>query len=135
MNKFNVVIVINKDKDKLLMCHRSTAPYHNLYNLVGSKVEHFETDEEAAYRELYEETNVSRKDINLVHLMNFEYIIMNTEIQVFYGILYNDVKLIEEKHKLYWIGLDNDFFDSNVFAGEGNIGHMLIQLHLMKVIK
>lgn len=67
--------------------------------------------------------------------MNFEYIIMNTEIQVFYGILYNDVKLIEEKHKLYWIGLDNDFFDSNVFAGEGNIGHMLIQLHLMKVIK
>ncbi len=134
MKKFNVVIVINAKKDEVLMCHRTKNPYLNLYNLVGGKVEALESNEEAAYRELYEESNISRNDIKLVHLMNFQYLVNSTEIQVFYGILENDVKLIDEKHKLYWISLDNDFFDSKTFAGEGNIGHMIMQLQLMNVI-
>jgi 8-oxo-dGTP diphosphatase len=42
--KYNVIIVFNKDFDKLLMCYRRKEPFKGLYNLVGGK---FEKDERA----------------------------------------------------------------------------------------
>ena len=35
--------------------------------------------------------------------------------------------LIEEVNKLYWIDKNENFFDIDKYAGEGNIGHMLKQ--------
>jgi 8-oxo-dGTP diphosphatase len=44
---------------------------------------------------------------------------------VYAGMLLHEVALIEEKNKLFWLDLNEDFFDFRRFAGEGNIGHMV----------
>ncbi|MEH7669972.1 NUDIX domain-containing protein [Bacillus sp. JJ689] len=59
MQGYNVLMVYNKDMDKLLMCERLKNPYKGLNNLVGGKIENGESGIEAAYRELLEETNIS----------------------------------------------------------------------------
>ena len=125
MNKLNVIIVYNKEKNKVLMCNREKEPYKGKLNLVGGKVEKNEIDLDAAYRELYEETGISKEDINLIHIMKFEYEKPNFRLDVYAGQLKKNINLVEELNKLYWIDLKENFFDENRFAGEGNIGHML----------
>ena len=49
-----------------------------------------------------------------------------------YGKLNKDVELIEEVNKLYWIDKNDDFFDIEKYAGEGNIGHILYHAELYK---
>ena len=126
MKKLNVILVYNNKQDKILMCKREKEPYKGKYNLVGGKVESGEDELEAAYRELVEETGISREDITLIHLMNFEYKIDDIELEVYIGKLEKEVELVEEVNKLYWIDKSENFFDYEKYAGEGNIGHMLL---------
>lgn len=130
--KMNVIIVYNYEEDKILMCLRSKNPYKGLYNLVGGKIEQGEEGIDSAYRELEEETGITKEDIVLTHLMDFEYHMSNIELQVYAGKLNKKVSLIEEVNKLYWVNADEDFFDMNKYAGEGNIGHMVEQVKLYK---
>lgn len=71
MKKLNVIIVYNKEESKILMCKRAKDPYKGKYNLVGGKVEQGENEMHAAYRELQEETGITKEDIELTHLMIF----------------------------------------------------------------
>ena len=64
MRKFNLIVVFNEDLTKTLFCIRAKEPYKGLYNFVGGKVERNESNDDAAYRELYEETGISTKKIN-----------------------------------------------------------------------
>ena len=132
MKKVNVILVYNNTQDKILMCKREKDPYKGKFNLVGGKVEQNEDELNAAYRELQEETGITRKDINLTHIMNFQYKISDLELEVFAGILNKNVDLIEEANKLYWMDKEENFFDLDKFAGEGNIGHMLQQAEIYK---
>lgn len=132
MKKLNLILVYNKNDDKILMCKREKNPYKGKFNLVGGKVEKNENELQAAYRELQEETGITNKDITLNHIMNFQYIISDTELQLYAGKLNKDVTLIEEVNKLYWIDKNENFFDLEKFAGEGNIGHMLQQAEIYK---
>lgn len=125
MKKLNVILVYNMDKNKILMCKREKEPYKGKLNLVGGKVEADEDELSAAYRELNEETGIKFEDINLVHIINFQYILDDFELEVYAGKLNKDVDLIEEVNKLYWIDIKENFFDINRFAGYGNIGHMV----------
>lgn len=132
MKKVNVILVYNKSEDKILMCKREKDPYKGKLNLVGGKVEKDESELEAAYRELKEETGITNKDISLAHIMNFQYKISDLELEVYAGKLNKDVKLVEEINKLYWIDKNDNFFDINKYAGEGNIGHMVQELEIYK---
>lgn len=132
MKKLNVIIVYNKNEYKILMCKRAKDPYKGKLNLVGGKVEANESELDAAYRELEEETGITNKDIQLTHIMNFQYIITDMELEVYYGKLNKDVKVVEELNKLFWIDKDSNFFDIEKYAGEGNIGHMVKQVELYK---
>lgn len=127
MQRMNVIAVFNKDLTKTLMCKRKKEPYKNLYNFVGGKIEKDNSVEEA-YRELKEETNITKKDIDIVHLMDIFYYKSDIELEIYYGVLKNEVNLIEEVNKLKWIDMKENFFDYNKFAGEGNIGHIMIQI-------
>ncbi|MDR3208579.1 MAG: NUDIX domain-containing protein [Rickettsiales bacterium] len=82
------------------MCLRSKEPYKGLYNLNGGKIEHNEDDLESAYRELLEETGISKDDIKLTHFMNINYLMSGNELQVYVGKLNKTVELQEEKNKL-----------------------------------
>lgn len=132
LKKYNVIMVFNKEENKILMCKREKEPYKGKLNLVGGKVEENETELEAAYRELNEETGISENDINLCSIMNFQYIISDIELELFAGKLNKKVNLKEEVNHLYWIDKNENFFDVDKFAGEGNIGHMLWQVNLNK---
>lgn len=132
MKKLNVILVYDKDESKILMCKREKEPYKGKFNLVGGKVENGEDEMHAAYRELQEETGITNNDIVLTHVMNFQYEMQNMELEVFAGKLNKDIKLVEEVNKLYWIDKNENFFDLEKYAGEGNIGHMLQQVEIYK---
>ena len=132
MKKLNVILVYNKDENGILMCKREKEPYKGKFNLVGGKVEKNENELHAAYRELCEETGITSDDIVLTHIMNFQYIMQDMELEVYAGKLNKDIELIEEVNKLYWINKNENFFDLEKYAGEGNIGHMLQQVEIYK---
>ena len=125
MKKMNMIVIFDKNLKKTLMCKRTKEPYKGMYNLVGGKIEKENDGLNEAYRELFEETNIQKTDVDLVYFMNLSYIKWNKELEVYYGILNKDVTLIEEVNKLDWVPIDDNFFDMNKYAGEGNIGHII----------
>ena len=127
MKKYNIILVYNKEETKILMCYRKRDPFKDKYNFVGGKLYEGENELVGAYRELEEETGITNNDIVLNHFMNFDYIDSNMQLQVFIGKLNKEVELIEEDNKLYWIDINENFFDSNKYAGNGNLGHILLQ--------
>ena len=128
MRKLNLIVVFNKELDKGLFCIRSKEPYKGLYNFVGGKVEEGESNEEAAYRELFEETGISNKDIELDYFMDINYFKYENNIQVFYGILKHEVELVEEKNKLEWVEINDELLNNEKFAGNYNIPHIIRQI-------
>ena len=130
MRDLNLIVVFNKNLDKGLFCIRAKQPYKGMYNFVGGKAEEGETKEEAAYRELFEETGISKKDINLDYFMDLTYYKYENYISVFYGILENEVTLVEEKNKLEWVELEDNLLDCTKFAGNYNIPHIVKQIKM-----
>ena len=128
MRKLNLIVIFNKNLDKSLFCIRAKEPYKGKYNFVGGKVEEGETNDEAAYRELFEETGISTEDINLDHFMDLNYFKYENNLQVYYGILKHEVKLKEERNKLEWVNIDSNLLDIKKFAGNYNIPHIITQI-------
>ena len=108
-----------------------------LSNFVGGKIEENENGLEAAYRELYEETTITKNDIILSHLMDFTYHLGNCYLEVYVGKLNKPIDVSGEENDLYWSTLEHNFFDATQYAGEGNIGHMMmhIAMHREEVLK
>ncbi len=132
MKKYNLIVVIDKNKENVLMCKRKKPPFENKFNFVGGKVENGEDEINAAYRELREETGITNKDIKLNELMTLQYHINDTELDVYAGNLQKDVSLVEEINKLEWVSLKENFFDVDKFAGKGNIGLIIEEMNLLK---
>ena len=128
MRKLNLIVVFDQTLNKALFCIRAKEPYKGLYNFVGGKVEKNETNDDAAYRELFEETGISKKDIKLDHFMDLNYFKYENNIQVYYGILSHEVKLVEEKNKLEWLDINEKLLDNNKFGGNYNIPHIIRQI-------
>ena len=130
MKQYNIVVIFNKEMNKTLMCKRTKEPYIGMYNLVGGKIEKENDGLNEAYRELVEETNISKNDVELKHFMNIEYVSFNKSLEVYYGILNKDVELVEEVNKLEWVDVNDNFFDMSRYAGEGNIGHIIEEIKI-----
>lgn len=130
MKKMNVIVVFDKDLKQTLMCKRTKEPYMGMYNLVGGKIEKENDDLNEAYRELVEETNITKDNIELTHFMNLTYVKWDKELEVYYGVLNKDVELIEEVNKLEWVDINENFFDMTRYAGEGNIGHIIEEIKI-----
>lgn len=128
MQGYNCIMVISQDHKNLLFCKRQKDPYQGLYNLVGGKIEEGEDGFAAAYRELFEETGITKEQIKLSHMMDFTYYNQDCYVEVYVGYLTTQVVLQEETHPLEWLTMEENYFDSKKFAGEGNIGHMLEQV-------
>ncbi|MBO9606366.1 MAG: NUDIX domain-containing protein, partial [Paenibacillaceae bacterium] len=63
MQGYNVLMIYNTDMSRILMCKRLKEPYKGLSNFVGGKIEPGESGMDAAYRELLEETAITRADV------------------------------------------------------------------------
>ena len=128
MKKFNLIVVFNKDLKNILFCIRAKEPYKGLYNFIGGKVEKNESNDDAAYRELFEETGISHNDIELDHFMDLNYFKYENNLQVYYGILKHEVELVEEKNKLEWVTISQELLNNEKFAGNYNIPHIIKQI-------
>lgn len=128
--KMNLIVVFDKEVKNILFCKRTKEPYKGMYNLVGGKIELSNDNLSEAYRELLEETSITKNDIDLIHFMNLSYIKWNIELEVYYGVLKNEVNLIEEVNPLEWVSINDNFFDLNKYAGEGNIGHVIEEIRV-----
>ncbi|MBQ7071562.1 MAG: NUDIX domain-containing protein [Ruminococcus sp.] len=128
---YNCIAVLHPDGERWLMCKRLKDPYKGLYNLVGGKIEEGEDHLEAARRELYEETSLTREDITIVKLMSFDYPLDGCYVEIYAGRLKTDKQVSGDENKLEWLSLSENFFDMSRFAGEGNIGHIyeILKLH------
>lgn len=129
MQGYNCIMVFNSDRSKLLFCKRKKDPYKGLYNLVGGKIEQGENGFRAAYRELEEETGITKTNIQLSHMMDFTYYNQDCYVEVYVGSVNDEISLIEEANPLVWLATSEDFFARDRFAGEGNIGHMMEQVN------
>lgn len=122
-------MIYNQTGGKLLFCKRTKDPYKGKYNLVGGKIEPGEEGSHAAYRELEEETGITKNQVTLRHMMDFTYYNQDCYMEIYVGRLKEDVVLREEKHPLEFMEVKKeDFFSLDKFAGEGNIGHMVEQV-------
>ena len=130
MKKMNVIVIFDKNLKKTLMCKRTKEPYMGMYNLVGGKIEKENDGLNEAYRELVEETNITKEDVKLIHFMNLTYIKWDKELEVYYGQLNKEVTLVEEVNKLEWVPINDNFFDMDKYAGEGNIGHIIEEIKI-----
>ncbi len=132
MQGYNAIVVFNKEADKMLMCKRRRNPYKGLSNFVGGKIEKDENGLDAAYRELAEETAITKNDIVLTHLMDFTYHLGNCYLEVYVGKLNKTVTVAGDENDLYWSSLEHNFFDASQYAGEGNIGHIMMHVEMFK---
>ena len=130
MRKLNLIVVFNTNLDKVLFCIRAKEPYKGLYNFVGGKVEDNESNDDAAYRELLEETGISNEDIELEHFMDLNYFKYENNLQVYYGILKHEVNLVEEKNKLEWLTINDEMLNNSKFVGNYNIPHIIRQIKI-----
>ncbi|MGN0485502.1 MAG: NUDIX hydrolase [Lachnospiraceae bacterium] len=121
----NCIVVFDKTKKNILFCKRKKNPYKGLYNFVGGKVEPEESSEYAAYRELKEETGISRNEIQLFRLMDLTYYQQKLVLEIYVGFLQNDVELVEEVNVLEWKSLSENFADEAKYAGDKNIAHIV----------
>ena len=122
---YNCIVVFNQTKDAVLFCRRKKDPYKGQYNFVGGKVEPGERSEAAAYRELQEETGITRQQIRLYRLMDIRYYHQGFDLELYVGQLRTDVVLREETNPLIWLPLSEDFSARDRFAGEQNIAHIM----------
>ena len=125
MQGFNAILIFDPFGEQILFCHRMKDPYKGKYNFVGGKIEENEEGFASAYRELYEETGITRADIELFHLMDFTYYGLQFYLEIYVGKLKCEKELIAEKNPLCWISRSENFFDTEKFAGDGNIGHII----------
>jgi len=130
MQGYNLIAVFHHSEEKVLMCKRLKEPYSGLSNFVGGKIEPFEDSVSAAYRELWEETAITQEDILLTHLMTFTYPLDPCYVEVYVGRLNKTLTVHGDENELYWSSLDCNFFDTSLYAGEGNIGHIMEHIRM-----
>lgn len=137
MQGYNAIVVFNENADRVLMCKRRKNPYKGLFNFTGGKIEENEDGINAAYRELEEETAITRNDIILSHLMDFTYPLDNCRLEIYVGKLNKPINVFGEENELFWSELDKNFFDPKHYAGEGNIGHIMmhVEMHKSELLK
>lgn len=99
MNTAVCVLILNKDKSKFLSV--SLKEDHTDFNLPGGKVEQNETFEEAAIREVKEETGLDVYNLNYLHKdLDLDY-----EVLTYYTLSYQGIVNTLENHVVKWLPL------------------------------
>ena len=129
MQGYNIVVVFDERRERVLLCRRRKEPYKGLLNFVGGKIEPGEEGLAAAYRELREETGLAEADISLFHFMDLTYYRgAPCRLEVYAGRLKGPAQVRGEENQLIWQDAKEDMFDRTRFAGMGNMGHIMALL-------
>lgn len=121
-----LTVIFDKDIKHVLMCHHAK---QNMLNYIGGKIRDVEQPLDASYREVEEETGITRDDIELFFIREEHVARPNTcwRLHVTTGILNKDVTLIPEKNALQWVAIDDlDTILRKTF-GNGNCYTYLVE--------
>ena len=99
MNTAVCVLILNDDKTKFLSV--SLKEDHTDFNLPGGKVEQNETFEEAAIREIKEETGLDIYNLNFLY-KDYD---VNFEVTTYYTLSYQGIINTLENHIVKWLPL------------------------------
>lgn len=117
-----LTLIFNKDLSRVLMCYHRK---QHAYNYVGGHKEHGESEMETSYRELQEETGITRNDVELVFIRREQVSLNNAfsgnncwTLYITAGVLEGDIALIEENNRLEWVSVTD--VDRIIFSTFGN---------------
>ncbi len=140
MNKNYVVIMLfNKNYDKLLLVKRNKKPYKGCWNGIGGKIENNETPCEAAIRECMEETGILLTEPKL--LVTYVYPednVMNSNTRL--NVIYDCVEEIDvkdnEEGRYEWKNIESVMnpFDKEI-AGLSNLNQFVKEILDLENIK
>ena len=140
MNKnFVVIMLFNKEYDRVLLVKRNKKPYKDCWNGIGGKIESGETPIEAAIRECKEETNISMNNPQLLvtyvypenNIMN-----SNTKLNVIYDCV-EEVHVDDNEEGHYeWKNIETIMnpYDKNI-AGLSNLNQFIKEILDLENIK
>ena len=140
MNKNYVVIMLfNKNYNKVLLVKRSKNPYKGCWNGIGGKIESGETPVEAARRECKEETGISMNKPKL--LVTYVYpedniLNSNTKLNVIYDCV-DEVYVTDNSEGHYeWKNIDFVMNSYNKeIAGLSNLNQFIKEIFDLENIK
>lgn len=137
MKRYVVGLVFDNEMNHVLMLKRVKAPFENLYNGVGGKIEQLESPRETMIRELKEETGITIPSLKRLHgLLTLQF--PGMVLYAFAIVLKENKNHIEfekdtREGKLEWLSIQEDnLLDASnpLMAGDGNIAYF-IQLALL----
>ena len=101
---------------------------------MGGKCLADEDGYKAAYRELFEETGISGSEIDLIHFMDMDYYLDDLTIEIYCGRLKMKKEVYGTENELIWLDRKQDNFNTEVFAGKGNLGHIMAMIDTKEVM-
>ena len=106
MKKYNVILVYNENKDKILMCRREKEPYKGKYNLVGGKIEAGETPQEALIREIREELETEIRVGEKIDTIEYDYPQFHLSMDCFWAEVVAGELVLKEHMAAKWLTKD-----------------------------
>lgn len=105
---FTLSVIFNSNRKAVLMCWHKK---QEAYNFIGGKVREMESEMDASYRELKEETGITKDDVELYFVRREQVTSMAYNKQhghvwsmyVTTGVLNKSVDLVEGENQLRWI--------------------------------
>lgn len=132
MKQTAVAAVFDAAGEQLLLRRRRKEPYLGLYDFFEGKREGEETGLDCVHRVLAEALGIGAADVTLEHVMDFAYPVTQRCVQVFAGHIGPDAPLRLDMELHIWCGLEEDFLDEAMYAGEGYISHVLAHLRMQQ---
>ena len=122
-------IVISEISDRSIDCPSMTMASESAFRTMPVMVAYVPSN---PYRELFEETGITKDDIRLFPMMELDYPFLGYDLEIFFGFLERETELTEEVNPLTWVSADDDFTDMERYAGAGNITHMVNVIRLYR---
>lgn len=129
---FTLSVIFNQSKNAVLMCWHTK---QQAYNFIGGKTREMEPEIDASYREVEEETGITKDDLKLFFVRREQVSSMafgkknghTWSMYVTTGVLNKSVKLKEGENQLRWVPIVQfkDLLDS--MFGYGNCYTYLLE--------
>lgn len=135
-----VILLFNKNYDKVLLVKRNKKPYPNCWNGIGGKIEQNESIIDATIRECQEETNINLK--NPKQLLTLRYpqnnpLNSNVELHIMYDIVDEETPLKDNEEGHYeWKNIDFVMdINNQEIAGLSNLNQFVKEILDLENIK